>query len=95
MAMVLGAFTAFRKSIVVVAYAPDPAQMRKAQGEPVWMTLSAVAVGITSGTCFWSTAGTMARVFSLEYAPRMMGTWSWSTSLLTPCTAWSGRLWSS
>ena len=32
------------------------------------------AVGITSGTCFCVTAGTMARVFSLEYAPRMIGT---------------------
>ena len=87
MAIVLGAPLFFRKSSVAVAYAPEPAQMRNTQGDPVSITLSAVAVGMISGTCFCVTAGTIARVLSLEYAPRMIGTWSWSTSLETPCTA--------
>jgi len=66
MAIFFGAPMSFKKETVVWAYAPDPAQMRKVHDEPLCMTLSAVAVGISRGTCFCVTAGTMALVFSLE-----------------------------
>src|SRR2546425_10322917 len=94
MAIVFGAPMPFKKATVAVAYAPDPAQIRNVHGEPVSITLSAVAVGMSRGTCFWVTAGKMARGVSLGEAPRMIGTGARSPSLGNPCTAWSGLLWS-
>ncbi len=63
-----------RKLTVADAYVLDPAQMRNTHGEPVCITLSAVAVGISRGACFCITAGSMARVFSLEKEPRIIET---------------------
>ncbi len=58
-------------------------------------TLSAVAVGMSSGTARRATSGTMALVLSDEYEPTIALTLSWSTSLATPWAAMSALLWSS
>src|SRR2546426_11663503 len=90
MAIVFGAPMPFKKATVAVAYAPDPAQIRKVHGEPVSITLSAVAVGMSRGTCFWVTAGKMGRGFSLGVGPRVIGTMVFFTPLGTPCTGLLG-----
>jgi hypothetical protein len=66
MARVLGSPLFFRKSRVAAANDPEPAQIRKTQAEPVSITLSATAVGMIRGICFWVTTGTIARVLSEE-----------------------------
>src|SRR2546428_11872611 len=90
MAIVFGAPMPFKKATVAVAYAPDPAQIRKVHGEPVSITLSAVAVGMSRGTCFWVTAGTKARGVLLGGGPGGIGKVFRSPRLGKPFTAWLG-----
>src|SRR3989442_15517074 len=94
MAIVFGAPMPFKKATVAVAYAPDPAQIRKVHGEPVSITLSAVAVGMSRGTCFWVTAGTRELGVFLGEAPRMDCDLAQCKRLETPFAGLSGLVFS-